>query len=92
MNGLEVFEKGYIARLTIPTDPIGATRRQVLEHSARTAVTAVASMLAARALKFPQTYWAPITTMLRRGVNDPGNRCCRTRRTCKDRDTSTKWI
>jgi hypothetical protein len=55
-------------------------------------VTAVASMLAARALKLPQTYWAPITTMLRRGVNDPGNRCCRTRRTCKDRDTSTKWI
>lgn len=40
MNGLEVFEKGYIARLTIPTDPIGATRRQVLEHSARTAVSA----------------------------------------------------
>ena len=49
MNGLEVFEKGYIARLTIPNDPIGATRRQVLEHSARTAVTAVASMLAASA-------------------------------------------
>ena len=64
MNGLEVFEKGYIARLTIPTDPIGATRRQVLEHSARTAVTAVASMLAARVLKLPQTYWAPITTMV----------------------------
>jgi len=50
------------ARLTIPTDPIGATRRQVLEHSARTAVTAVASVLAARVLKLPQTYWAPITT------------------------------
>jgi hypothetical protein len=64
MNGIEVFEKGYIARLTIPTDPIGATRRQVLEHSARTAVTAVASMLAARVLKLPQTYWAPITTMV----------------------------
>jgi hypothetical protein len=48
------FEKGYIARLTIPTDPIGATRRQVLEHSARTAVTAAASMLAARVLKLPQ--------------------------------------
>ena len=64
MNGLEVFEKGYVARLTIPTDPIGATRRQVLEHSARTAVTAVASMLAARVLKLPQTYWAPITTMV----------------------------
>ena len=64
MNGLEVFEKGYIARLTIPTDPIGPTRRQVLEHSARTAVTAVTSMLAARVLKLPQTYWAPITTMV----------------------------
>jgi hypothetical protein len=64
MNGPEVFEKGYIARLTIPTDPIGATRRQVLEHSARTAVTAVASTLAARVLKLPQTYWAPITTMV----------------------------
>jgi hypothetical protein len=35
MNGLEVFKKGYIARLTVPTDSIGATRRQVLEHSAR---------------------------------------------------------
>jgi uncharacterized membrane protein YccC len=64
MNGLEVFEKRYIDRLTIPNDPIGATRRQVLEHSARTAVTAVASMLAARVLKLPQTYWAPITTMV----------------------------
>ena len=64
MNGLEVFEKGYIARLTIPNDPIGATMRQVLEHSARTAVTAVASVLAARVLKLPQTYWAPITTMV----------------------------
>jgi uncharacterized membrane protein YccC len=64
MNGLEVFKKRYIARLTMPTDPIGATRRQVLEHSARTAVTAVASMLAARVLKLPQTYWAPITTMV----------------------------
>jgi hypothetical protein len=63
MNGLEVFEKGYIARLTILTDPM-AIRRQVLEHSARTAVTAVASMLAARVLKLPQTYWAPITTMV----------------------------
>jgi uncharacterized membrane protein YccC len=64
MNGLEVFENGYIARLTIPNDPIGATRRQVLEHSARTAVTAVASMLVARVLRLPQTYWAPITTMV----------------------------
>jgi uncharacterized membrane protein YccC len=64
MNGLKIFEKGYIARLTIPTDPIGATRRQVLVHSTRTAVMAAASMLAARILKLPQTYWAPITTIV----------------------------
>ena len=64
MNGQESFEKGYIARLATPTDLIGSTSRQVLEHSARTAVTAVASMLAARVLRLPQTYWAPITTLV----------------------------
>jgi Fusaric acid resistance protein-like len=64
MNGQESFEKGYVARLAIPTDLIGSSSRQVLEHSARTAVTAVASMLAARVLRLPQTYWAPITTLV----------------------------
>lgn len=47
-----------------PTDRIESTRRQVLEHSARTALTAVASTLAAHLLRLPQTYWAPITTMV----------------------------
>jgi len=64
MDGQEIFEKGYIARLARPTDRIGATWRQVLEHSARTAVTAVASMLAARLLRLPQIYWAPITSLV----------------------------
>ena len=64
MNGQEIFEKNYIMRLARPTDRIGSSRRQVLEHSARTAVTAVASMLAARLLRLPQIYWAPITTLV----------------------------
>jgi uncharacterized membrane protein YccC len=64
MDEQETFEKGYIARLARPTDRIGSTGRQVLEHSARTAVTAVASMLTARLLKLPQVYWAPITTLV----------------------------
>src|SRR5271166_4817441 len=32
-------------------------------HSARTAVVAVVSLLAARLLRLPQAYWAPITTV-----------------------------
>jgi uncharacterized membrane protein YgaE (UPF0421/DUF939 family) len=47
-----------------PTDRIGLTKLQVLEHSARTAVTAVISLLAARLLDLPQSYWAPITTLV----------------------------
>ena len=45
-------------------DQIGSTGRQVLEHSARTAVTAAASMLAARLFSLPEIYWAPITTLV----------------------------
>ena len=36
----------------------------VLVHSARTAVVAVASMLAARLFRLPEAYWAPITTLV----------------------------
>src|SRR5438309_11141458 len=36
----------------------------VLVHSARTAVVAVASLLAARLFQLPDAYWAPITTMM----------------------------
>jgi uncharacterized membrane protein YgaE (UPF0421/DUF939 family) len=36
----------------------------VLVHSARTAVTAVASLLAARLFRLPEAYWAPITTLV----------------------------
>jgi uncharacterized membrane protein YgaE (UPF0421/DUF939 family) len=36
----------------------------VLAHSARTAVAAVVSLLAARLFKLPEAYWAPITTLV----------------------------
>ena len=36
----------------------------VLVHSARTAVAAVASLLAARLFRLPEAYWAPITTLV----------------------------
>jgi uncharacterized membrane protein YccC len=64
MDGQEVFEKENVARLARPTDRIGSTGRQVVEHSGRTAVTAAASMLAARLLGLPQIYWAPVTTLV----------------------------
>jgi uncharacterized membrane protein YgaE (UPF0421/DUF939 family) len=36
----------------------------VLEHSARTAVGAVASLLVARLFRLPEVYWAPITSIV----------------------------
>ena len=36
----------------------------VLVHSVRTAVAAVASLLAARSFRLPEAYWAPITTLV----------------------------
>lgn len=36
----------------------------VLVHSARTAVAAVVSVLVARLFRLPETYWAPITTLV----------------------------
>ncbi len=38
--------------------------RQSLEHAVRTAVAAVASLLAARLFRLPEAYWAPITTLV----------------------------
>lgn len=37
---------------------------KVLVHSTRTAVAAVASLLAARLFRLPEAYWAPITTLV----------------------------
>jgi uncharacterized membrane protein YccC len=36
----------------------------IVVHSARTAVVAIASLVAARLLRLPQAYWAPITSVV----------------------------
>jgi uncharacterized membrane protein YccC len=36
----------------------------VVVHSSRTAVAAVTSVLAARLFRLPETYWAPVTTLV----------------------------
>ena len=48
----------------MPTAKTSRVRLSVLEHSARTAVVAMASVLAARLARLPETYWAPITTVV----------------------------
>jgi uncharacterized membrane protein YccC len=45
-------------------DGVESVVRLVVVHSARTAVTAVASVLVARLFRLPETYWAPITTLV----------------------------
>ena len=64
MDGREIFDAENVAQWTRPTDRIGSTKRQVFEHSARTALTAIVSMLTARMFALPQSYWAPITTLV----------------------------
>jgi uncharacterized membrane protein YccC len=46
------------------SDRVAWTGWPVLVHSTRTAVAAVASLLAARFFRLPETYWAPITTLV----------------------------
>ena len=46
------------------SDEMDWKSRQVLVHSARTAVTAVTSLLVARLFRLPESYWAPITTLV----------------------------
>jgi uncharacterized membrane protein YgaE (UPF0421/DUF939 family) len=53
------------------TTRMGLTREALL-HSARTAVAAVVSLLLARALRLPEFYWAPISTIvILLSVTDP---------------------
>jgi uncharacterized membrane protein YccC len=61
---VEFLKQANIYQITKVAEPIGATKLLVLEHCARTAVTAGVSMLAARLFKLPQSYWAPITTLV----------------------------
>jgi uncharacterized membrane protein YccC len=59
-----ILDKEHIVQLARADDPIGLNGRQVREHCARTAVTAVASLLVARMFGLPETYWAPVTTLV----------------------------
>lgn len=59
-----ILDKEHIVQLARADDRIGLSRRQVREHCARTALTAVASLLVARLFGLPETYWAPITTLV----------------------------
>ncbi|MGO8815624.1 MAG: FUSC family protein [Terriglobia bacterium] len=40
------------------------TQRHELVHTVRTTIAAVASLLIARLIRLPESYWAPITTMI----------------------------
>ena len=48
----------------MPTEKPSKARLTVVEHSVRTAVAAMASVLAGRLFWLPETYWAPITTLV----------------------------
>jgi uncharacterized membrane protein YccC len=49
----------------VPTkDKVRRTVWPILVHSARTAVVAAASLVAARLFRLPQAFWAPITTVV----------------------------
>jgi uncharacterized membrane protein YccC len=48
----------------MPTEKAPRVRLTVLEHSARTALASVTALLAARLLRLPEAYWAPITTLV----------------------------
>lgn|SRR5215469_16028955 len=61
---MEFWPQTDLAQVTKPAEPIGVSKRQVFEHSARTAITAILSMFAAELLRLPQSYWAPITTIV----------------------------
>ena len=46
------------------TEKARRVRLTVLEHSVRTAVAALGSLLTARLFRLPEAYWAPITTLV----------------------------
>jgi uncharacterized membrane protein YccC len=49
---------------TMAAKKVSSKRLTVVEHSVRTAVAAMASLLAARLFRLPEIYWAAITTLV----------------------------
>jgi uncharacterized membrane protein YgaE (UPF0421/DUF939 family) len=48
----------------MPAEKAARAYLTVLEHSARTAVSAMASLVIAQLFRLPEPYWAPITTLV----------------------------
>ncbi|HEX4541734.1 MAG TPA: FUSC family protein [Candidatus Acidoferrum sp.] len=48
----------------MPSDRVRWLERRVVVHSVRTAIAAVVSVLTARLFRLPESYWAPITTLV----------------------------
>jgi len=48
----------------MPTKRLSRARLTVFEHSLRTAIAAISSLLAARLFRLPESYWAPISTLV----------------------------
>lgn len=48
----------------MPTGQASRAHLTVLEHSVRTAVVAIASLLTARLFRLPEAFWAPITSLV----------------------------
>jgi uncharacterized membrane protein YgaE (UPF0421/DUF939 family) len=53
-----------MAQTKIMSDRVESASWPVVVHSARTAVAAVASLMAAELFRLPEAYWAPITTLV----------------------------
>jgi uncharacterized membrane protein YccC len=62
--GYRSAEKTDMFELAFARDESRSRMRPVLVHSMRTAVATVASLLVARFFSLPETYWAPITTIV----------------------------
>jgi uncharacterized membrane protein YgaE (UPF0421/DUF939 family) len=55
---------GHIVHPSIASGPARPRWWLVLVYSSRTAIAAVAAVLVARLFRLPETYWAPITTLV----------------------------
>jgi uncharacterized membrane protein YgaE (UPF0421/DUF939 family) len=64
-SGIPQTRSGQIGRSRcVPSRRTKRDRRSVLLHSTRTGVAAITALLAARALRLPNVYWAPFTTLV----------------------------
>jgi uncharacterized membrane protein YgaE (UPF0421/DUF939 family) len=64
MNLRERLQTANFQQMTSTTDPLGLSWPRIVEHSLRTALTAVVSILVARWFGLRESYWAPITSLV----------------------------